>query len=325
MINACDSSDLRGTVLLAHEGINFFLAGTQHGVDDFLAFLDSDVRFLDIPLKISHTDYQPFNRMNVRLKKEIISIGMDEVQPAVLTGDSIAPEEFKQWLDDGKTVTILDTRNDYEIRLGTFENAMDLDITSFRAFPAAVNAMPEELKDTPVVMFCTGGIRCEKASVVMLEAGFKDVRQLEGGILGYFEQVGGSQAALDMAKAYSLERFAFGRQIGSYQAIKHKLADMYIAVTLAKSNCYYGAWALSSESAELPLAAATARVSATKAFQLCSKENIQTHGGNGFTWEYDCHLFYKRSKVLSVLLGSEATWKEKLVPTLEKTNTLEKG
>ena len=146
----------------------------------------------------------------------------------------------------------------------------------------------------------------------------------QAAVLFAFEQVGGSQASLDMAKAYSMERFAFGRQIGSYQAIKHKLADMYIAVTLAKSNCYYGAWALSSESAELPLAAATARVSATKAFQLCSKENIQTHGGNGFTWEYDFHLFYKRSKVLSVLLGSEATWKEKLVTNLEKTNTLVK-
>ncbi len=192
MTEACKASGLRGTILLAHEGINFFLAGTQHGVDEFLAFLDSDVRFLDIPLKISHTDYQPFNRMNVRLKKEIISIGMDEVQPAVYTGDSIAPKEFKKWLDDGKAVTVLDTRNDYEIRLGTFENAMDLDIKSFRAFPAAVEAMPDELKDTPVVMFCTGGIRCEKASVVMLEAGFKDVRQLEGGILGYFEEVGGS-------------------------------------------------------------------------------------------------------------------------------------
>jgi len=146
----------------------------------------------------------------------------------------------------------------------------------------------------------------------------------QAAVLFAFEQVGGSQAALDMAKEYSLERFAFGRQIGSYQAIKHKLADMYIAITLAKSNCYYGAWALSSESSELPLAAATARVSATKAFQLCSKENIQTHGGNGFTWEYNCHLFYKRSKVLSVLLGSESTWKEKLVRNLEKTNTLVK-
>jgi len=144
----------------------------------------------------------------------------------------------------------------------------------------------------------------------------------QAAVLFAFEQVGGSQAALDMAKEYSLERFAFGRQIGSYQAIKHKLADMYIAITLAKSNCYYGAGALSSGSSELPLAAATARVSSTKAFQLCSKENIQTHGGNGFTWEYDCHMFYKRSKVLSVLLGSEATWKEKLVSNLEKTNTL---
>ncbi|MFL2970690.1 MAG: sulfurtransferase [Candidatus Poseidoniaceae archaeon] len=192
MIDACASSQLRGTILLAHEGINFFLAGDEQGIEAFLSFLDQDVRFLDIPLKRSHTTYQPFNRMNVRLKQEIISIGMDEVKPAEFTGETIAPNEFKQWLDEGKSVTVLDTRNDYEIRLGTFENAVDLDITSFRAFPAAIEALPEDIKDTPVVMFCTGGIRCEKASVVMLEAGFKDVRQLEGGILGYFEQVGGA-------------------------------------------------------------------------------------------------------------------------------------
>ncbi len=192
MIDACASSQLRGTILLAHEGINFFLAGDEQGIEAFLSFLDQDVRFLDIPLKRSHTTYQPFNRMNVRLKQEIISIGMDEVKPAEFTGETIAPTEFKQWLDEGKSVTVLDTRNDYEIRLGTFENAVDLDITSFRAFPAAIEALPEDIKDTPVVMFCTGGIRCEKASVVMLEAGFKDVRQLEGGILGYFEQVGGA-------------------------------------------------------------------------------------------------------------------------------------
>lgn len=192
IVAACTSSDLRGTILLAHEGINFFLAGDQDGVDRFLSYLDQDVRFLDIPLKISHTDYQPFNRMNVRLKKEIISIGMDEIKPAEFTGDSIAPSEFKKWLDEGKAVTVLDTRNDYEIRLGSFQNAVNLDITSFRSFPAAVDAMSDELKDTPVVMFCTGGIRCEKASVVMLEAGFKDVRQLKGGILGYFEEVGGA-------------------------------------------------------------------------------------------------------------------------------------
>lgn len=192
MISACASADLRGTILLAHEGINFFLAGSEKGVDAFLAYLDHDVRFLDIPLKRSYTAYQPFNRMNVRLKQEIISLGMDEVKPAEFTGETIAPTEFKQWMDEGKSVTVLDTRNDYEIRLGTFSNAIDLDISSFRAFPAAVEALPDDIKDTPVVMFCTGGIRCEKASVVMLEAGFKDVRQLEGGILGYFEQVGGA-------------------------------------------------------------------------------------------------------------------------------------
>ena len=111
------------------------------------------------------------------------------------------------------------------------------------------------------------------------------------------------------------------RPIGSFQAIKHKLADMYIALTLAKSNSYYAAWALSTDAAELPAAAATARVSATKAFQLCAQENIQTHGGNGFTWEYDCHLFYKRSKLLSLNLGSLASWKEKLIQSLEQANT----
>ena len=136
-----------------------------------------------------------------------------------------------------------------------------------------------------------------------------------------FEQIGGAQETLDMANAYAKERYAFGRPIGSFQAIKHKLADMYIALTLAKSNSYYAAWALSTDAAELPAAAATARVSATKAFQLCAQENIQTHGGNGFTWEYDCHLFYKRSKLLSLNLGSLASWKEKLIQSLEQANT----
>ena len=123
-----------------------------------------------------------------------------------------------------------------------------------------------------------------------------------------------------MANNYAKERFAFGRAIGSYQAIKHKLADMYISITLAKSNSYYGAWALLTDSSELAVAAATSRVSATEAFQFCSKENIQTHGGNGFTWEYDCHLFYRRSKLLSLNIGSLSTWKEKLVSGLEKSN-----
>ncbi len=136
-------------------------------------------------------------------------------------------------------------------------------------------------------------------------------------VLFAFEQVGGAQAALDMAKNYALGRYAFGRQIASFQAIKHKLADMYIAGTLARSNCYYGAWALSTGAKDLPVAAATARVSATHAFHEASKENIQTHGGMGFTWEFDCHLYYRRAKLLAVNLGGLPRWQDRLIATIE--------
>ena len=139
-------------------------------------------------------------------------------------------------------------------------------------------------------------------------------------ILFAFEQVGGAQVALDEAKKYSIERYAFGKPIGSFQALKHKMADMYVKNELAKSNAYYGAWALSTNSMELPVAAAGARVSATEAFHYASKENIQIHGGVGFTWEYDCHLFYRRSKLLSLNLGSIRKWKENLISNLEKRN-----
>ncbi len=135
-----------------------------------------------------------------------------------------------------------------------------------------------------------------------------------------FEQIGGAQASMDMARAYALERYAFGRPIASFQAIKHKLADMYIANTLARSNCYYGAWALSTDAAELPIAAAAARVSATEAFHECAKENIQIHGGMGFTWEFNCHLYYRRSKILALNLGSPLRWKERLISAFEHSN-----
>ena len=187
----CKENALKGTILLSYEGINFFLAGPQPSIDQYLQFLEEDSRFSGISLKYSYTEYQPFNRMNVRLKKEIISLGLDNIKPAERTGEEITPTEFKQWLDEGREVAIIDTRNDYEIRLGTFENALDLNIKSFRAFPKAVESLPDSMKDTPVVMFCTGGIRCEKASVVMMDAGFSNVKQLKGGILGYFEEVGG--------------------------------------------------------------------------------------------------------------------------------------
>jgi acyl-CoA dehydrogenase len=135
-------------------------------------------------------------------------------------------------------------------------------------------------------------------------------------ILMAFEQVGGADRALEMGRDYALGRFAFGRPIGSQQAIKHMLADMYVSATLARSNCYYGAWALSTNSPELAEAAATARVSATQAFLHCARNNIQVHGGMGFTWEFDCHLYFRRANVLALALGSLSTWEDILVERL---------
>ncbi len=139
-------------------------------------------------------------------------------------------------------------------------------------------------------------------------------------ILLAFEQVGGSDRALEMGRDYALERMAFGRQIGSFQAVKHMLADMYVSATLARSNAYYGAWALSTGSSELPVAAATARVSATQSFQHCAKNNIQVHGGMGFTWAFDCHLYYRRSNGLALALGSQSTWEDLLIDRLRQRN-----
>jgi alkylation response protein AidB-like acyl-CoA dehydrogenase len=132
-------------------------------------------------------------------------------------------------------------------------------------------------------------------------------------VLTAFEQIGGADRALEMGRDYALDRMAFGRPIGSFQAIKHMLADMYVSATLARSNSYYGAWALSTGASELPVAAATARVSATQAFQHCAKNNIQVHGGVGFTWAFDCHLYYRRANLLAVSLGSLSQWEDALI------------
>jgi acyl-CoA dehydrogenase len=165
---------------------------------------------------------------------------------------------------------------------------------------------------------------CNDAPAEKLSAatGWDTVQRLldRAAILIAFEQVGGAAASLQMARDYAMERFAFGRPIGSFQAIKHKLTDVYVALELARSNAYYGAWALTADAAELPLAAATARVSATDAFHIASKENIQTHGGVGFTWAFDCHLYYRRSKQLALRLGGAPFWKNRLVDLIETRN-----
>jgi hypothetical protein len=139
-------------------------------------------------------------------------------------------------------------------------------------------------------------------------------------VLMAFEQVGGADRALEMGRDYALDRIAFGRPIGSFQAVKHMLADMYVSATLARSNCYYGAWALSTNASESPEAAAAARISATQAFQHCSKNNIQVHGGMGFTWEFDCHMYYRRSAALALGLGGLSYWEDALIDRMRKRN-----
>lgn len=131
-----------------------------------------------------------------------------------------------------------------------------------------------------------------------------------------FEQLGGAEAALELAKSYALERFAFGRPIGSFQAIKHKLAEVYVGIELARSQAYFAAWALESSARELPVAAAAARLAATAAFELAARELIQVHGGIGMTWEHDCHLYYRRSRHLSLILGDSGQWREILMTRL---------
>ena len=137
-------------------------------------------------------------------------------------------------------------------------------------------------------------------------------------ILFAFEQVGGADRALEMARDYALDRMAFGRPIGSFQALKHLMADMYVSATLARSNAYYGAWALSTNDPELPVAAATSRISATQAFRHCAKDNIQVHGGMGFTWEFDCHLYYRRANGLALALGPQSAWEDLLIERMQR-------
>ncbi|GAB5444772.1 MAG: hypothetical protein Fues2KO_51210 [Fuerstiella sp.] len=183
---------IKGTILLSPEGINLFLAAARPSIDEFVAELKQDPQLSDLMPKESISDYQPFNRMLIKIKKEIIAFGIDDVNPIERTSPKLPPKELKAWLDEGRAVHLLDTRNNYEMEIGTFDQAIAADIDHFREFPEAVRKLPEAMKDEPIVMFCTGGIRCEKAGPYMEQAGFKQVFQLDGGILKYFEECGGA-------------------------------------------------------------------------------------------------------------------------------------
>ena len=189
--SVCNDLGLKGSVYLSPNGINFSLAGSEEAVEQYLHFMEQDKRLLDVPLKKTYSETQPFRRMKVRPKKEIISLGRDDINPRELTGDYVTPKELYAMYENNEDVIVLDTRNEYETRVGLFENAVDLQLDTFRDFPYAIEQLPEEYKDKQIVMYCTGGIRCEKASAVMLKAGFSDVKQLEGGVLDYFKETGG--------------------------------------------------------------------------------------------------------------------------------------
>ncbi len=208
----CKERALKGTILLAPEGINLFIAGGVKGVAELVAELRKLPGLEDLAPKYSESAEQPFSRMLVRLKKEIIAFGVEGIDPAAYTSPRLEARQLKQWLDEGKPVILYDTRNDYEVKLGTFRGAIPAGIDHFRHFPEAVAKLPEEMKNAPVVTFCTGGIRCEKAAPFMERAGFREVYQLEGGILKYFEEVGSDH--------YEGECFVFDHRVGVDPALR---------------------------------------------------------------------------------------------------------
>ncbi len=206
LLAQCRAWELRGTILLSVEGINLFVAGEREKIDLLLAELRALPGLEDLQPKFSETDHQPFSRMLVRVKKEIIAFGVEGIDPAKRTSPKLTARELKRWLDEGRPVTLLDTRNDYEVKLGTFKNALPIGVDHFRDFPAAVAKLPPQLKAQPIVMFCTGGIRCEKAGPFMESVGFQKIFQLDGGILKYFEDCGGAH--------YDGECFVFDQRVG---------------------------------------------------------------------------------------------------------------
>ena len=204
------AAQLKGTVLLAEEGINLFLAGTASGIDAWLQWLQSDARFAELEVKFSHSANVPFRKMLVKIKREIIRMNHPAIQPRAGRAPAVAPATLARWLeqgvdDEGRPVVMLDTRNAFEVDEGSFEGAIDWRIDRFTQFPDAVQAHRDSLQGKTVVSFCTGGIRCEKAAIYMAEAGIDHVYQLDGGILKYFEETDG--------KAFKGNCFVFDERI----------------------------------------------------------------------------------------------------------------
>jgi len=210
LLESCSKFNLKGTVILAEEGINLFLAGTSGEVALFLCELKSDIRFSPLQAKESWSTYQPFKRMLVKVKKEIIRMNHPTIKPSLERAPSVDSLTVARWLtqgkdDNGREVVTLDTRNFFEVDKGSFVGSIDWRLKKFSDFPNAFEQRKSELLNKTVVSFCTGGIRCEKAAVLMKQAGLSDVYQLEGGILKYLEETGGQH--------YNGECFVFDERL----------------------------------------------------------------------------------------------------------------
>ena len=206
----CEALALKGTVLVAPEGLNIFLAGEPPAIREFLECLGKYLRFADLPVKFSDSDAIPFKRLRVKLKPEIITFRSPGISPRAARAKSLTAAKLRDWMrrgtdDDGRQVVLLDTRNRQEVALGSFDGALKLPIDRFTEFPQALEVYRDSLRGKTVVSFCTGGIRCEKAALWMDQAGYENVLQLDGGILGYFEQVG--------AESFSGHCFVFDQRV----------------------------------------------------------------------------------------------------------------
>ena len=227
--DCCIENDVRGIVLLASEGINSTIAGSPEGVRNVLQFLRNDARFSDLIWKESTTDQAPFRKLRVRLKKEIVTMGVPGIDPARLVGTYVKPEDWNDLIDD-PNVIVVDARNDYEVEIGTFKNAINPDITAFGELPQWIKDNIDIDEEPKVAMFCTGGIRCEKSTALLKEAGVKDVFHLEGGILKYLEQVPEDQSRWGGQCFVFDERVSVGHglEVGEYElcrACRHPICD----------------------------------------------------------------------------------------------------
>lgn len=212
IMDACNQNDVKGTLLLAHEGINGTIAGTREGIDNVLAFLRKDARLHGFEHKESYEEEQPFYRMKVKLKKEIVTMGVEDIDPNKTVGTYLNPQEWNKLIQDPE-VTLIDTRNNYEYGIGTFKGAIDPNTTTFREFPDYVKEHMDPSKQKKVAMFCTGGIRCEKSTAYMKQQGFDEVYHLKGGILKYLEEVP------EQESLWEGECFVFDNRV----AVNHKL------------------------------------------------------------------------------------------------------